>query len=439
MNEVSENKIKVQETVSSLHSFFDHSDDGMILVDSNGVIREWSCGYEKISGLNKESVIGKIHLWDLTEWLFPLEEQSNEECERVKAELKGVVANMQQKNHIRHIKHSKTGEHRILNILYFPVAMPEGMMLGGISRDVTEEVRHREQLEENERKLSAEKGRLETLSDNLPEGTLYRIVLDRDTGKMHMEFVSATWERITGLTPQSVAEDIQPFHDIILPEDWQRFNVANELSIKNLSTFIVEARINKKGKTRWLRISSNPHANGNKIIWDGIMTDITNRKESEAELLKYREELEYLVKERTEELVATNEELETINEEIAAINDELQSANCELNQYRTQLEGMVEEKTAEVVAQQADLEVLNRRQEILIKVLQIIQSAENIPEAMNVSLAKIGEYAGVSRVYIFEKSADGASSSCVYEWINSNIIHTIKDLHLSNEILQPVL
>ena len=341
----------MQKSDSTFRSIFDHSADGIALADGSGIVREWSNGYEQISGLSKELVIGKMHLWDVSELLFPFEKQSREECEKEKAELKELVATMQHKTIIRHVKHCQTGDLRIFNILYFPVAMPAGeMMFCGISRDITEEVRSRELLEENERKYTAEKQRLETLSDNLPEGTLYRMIFERDTGKNYMEYVSGTWERITGLTPESVAEDATLFDNNVHPEDRSRMNHFIKLTIKNLSNFNVDVRINKKGKFRWLRISSKPYEDDNKIIWDGIMTDITDRKEAE------------------------------------------------------------------------------QRQAILIKVLQIMQSPVTFPQAMNISLAEIGEYAGVSRVYIFEKSADETTVSCTYEWCNTGIIRAFEGL-----------
>jgi len=233
MNTVLEHKMNIQKTESTFHSFFDHSNDGMVLVDSSGIVREWSSGYERITGLPKESVIGKMYLWDAAELAFPFEKKTREECERMKADLKEIVSAMQQKNIVRHVRHIKTGEYRTFNVLYFPVEMPEGIMLGGISRDVTDEIRIREQLEENERKLSAK---------------------------------------------------------------------------------------------------------------------------------------------------------------------------------------------------QKDLEVLSRRQNILIDVLQIIQSADNLPQALNVSLAKIGEYAGVSRVHIFEKSVDGTTFGCAYEWCSKGIKPVVEEL-----------
>ena len=347
-----------KESESTLRKFFEHSADGIMLADSDGIIREWSSGCEQITGLEKESLTGKVHLWEMVAMLFPADTRPVEELQYIKVELTGLVRNMQQKMITCHIRHYVTGKHRVYTVFYFPVPMSGKMMLGGISRDVTEEVRSRKQLEENERILTVEKKRLESLSNNLPEGTLYRFIFNRDTEKRYMEYVSSTWEQVTGLTPESVADDIKAFDDIVHPEDLPRLVYANTLTTTNLSDYNVDVRISKKGKPRWLRIASHPYADGNQVIWDGIMTDITRRKEAE------------------------------------------------------------------------------RRQAVLIEVLQIVQSAENLTQAMNLSLAKIGEYAEVSRVHIYEKNTDGTSATCIYEWCNKDIQQSIKGLSLNIDSIQ---
>jgi len=312
LEQAQESKIHMQKSESTFRSIFDYSTDGIALVDSNGIFSEWSNGYEQISGLSKELVIGKMHLWEVDEFLFPFEERSAEECERMKNELKELVATMQHKTLIRHVKHCQTGEIRIFNTLFFPVAMPAGeMMFCCISRDITEEVHSREMLEVNERKLIAEKKRLETLSDNLPEGTLYRLVIDNDTGKKYMEYVSGTWERVTGLTPESVADDLTPFNNIVHPDDWPLMNYSNELADIKLSNYNVEVRINRQDELRWLRISSYPYADGNKVIWDGIMTDITDRKLVEMDLIRAKEKAEESDKLKSAFLANVSHEIRT--------------------------------------------------------------------------------------------------------------------------------
>ena len=110
--------------------------------------------------------------------------------------------------------------------------------------------------------------------------------------------------------------------------------------------------------------------------------------------------------------------------------------DVELERYREQLESMVEFRTKELRESQGNLLELSSRQNVLIKVLQIMHSSENIYIALNASLATLGEYTGVSRVYIFEKNAERTTFSNTHEWCNEDttpIIDTLQNIpaHLS--------
>ena len=61
------------------------------------------------------------------------------------------------------------------------------------------------------------------------------------------------------------------------------------------------------------------------------------------------------------------------------------------------------------------------RQKILADIAQNFLSLENFPEKVNTALQKLGELTGVSRLYIFEDSADGLTTSNTYEWCNEGI------------------
>ena len=75
-----------------------------------------------------------------------------------------------------------------------------------------------------------------------------------------------------------------------------------------------------------------------------------------------------------------------------------------------------------------NLLLVKSRQEVLIKVFQTMNSAENFSEAFDSALATLGKYTGVSRVYIFEKSDDRTTFSNTYEWCNEGIIPVIETL-----------
>jgi len=211
----------------------------------------------------------------------------------------------------------------------------------GIIKNITEQ-------KEAQIELKVEKERLETLGNNLPGVVLTRLIYDKNTEKYYIEYASQSWEDITGITPEAVAKDIEPFSKIVNPEDEFNLRKIMATSQKLLTDINIEVRIKKKGETRWLNISSHPYKHENKVIWDGTMRDITEHKELTAILTKYRENLEHIVQERTSELETTNEELQGVNEELHAVNEELFASNEELNQYKTHLEDMVEQRTQEL-------------------------------------------------------------------------------------------
>ncbi len=82
--------------------------------------------------------------------------------------------------------------------------------------------------------------------------------------------------------------------------------------------------------------------NGKKLL-NVILRDITERKKIESELQNYRENLERLVKEKTEEYDVVNQELTATNEELTATNEELASANDDLNVLINRLEDEIKQ------------------------------------------------------------------------------------------------
>ncbi|MEW6068816.1 MAG: ATP-binding protein [Nitrospirota bacterium] len=75
--------------------------------------------------------------------------------------------------------------------------------------------------------------------------------------------------------------------------------------------------ITAKGNHKWVRTIGHPIIEDGRVVKvRGSFQDITERKQVEEELRKYREHLEELVRERTEELENANRELEFLNSEL---------------------------------------------------------------------------------------------------------------------------
>ena len=229
-----------------------------------------------------------------------------------------------------HFCETRLGDNRWIHVVAHP--RREGVLTvwDGIMTNITER-------KETERQLEAEKNRLQMLGNNLPNSSLFQFVRDTRTRQMRLSYVSGTWETVTGISADVAMADITKVFATVPAEDFPAFLQSIEESARTMNVHKSEIQFGD----RWMYIISRPRREEKLIIWDGIITDITERKNTEFELCQYRENLEFLVQKRTDELNVTNEEL-------AASNEELYATNEELDRYRTQLEEMVENKTKEL-------------------------------------------------------------------------------------------
>lgn len=103
--------------------------------------------------------------------------------------------------------------------------------------------------------------------------------------------------------------------------------------IKNFETNV----INHKGEKLFMLFSAQMVTFNGQCGFLQTSIDITDRKHLEEELKKYNEQLEFLVKERTEELEASNEELRATNEELYTQREHLSLTLEKLKETQEQL------------------------------------------------------------------------------------------------------
>jgi len=225
---------------------------------------------------------------------------------------------------------------------------------------------------------------------NMPDGTLFRSVRDLKTGVLKLSYASVTWEKITGVSVENSIADMRNVIMHIDTNDQKRLMQIIDESFDPLTNFKIEVRYRHPKKINedcWIQISSYPCRERDFIRSDGFIFDITARKIAEE--------------------------------------------NLEL--YRTQLETMVNSKTKELTVSQENLLSLSRRQALFIKVLQILQLENDLPKAMNMAIAEIGEYTGVSRMQIWENNPDGITYGVSYEWCSEGVepsMHYLKTIPL---------
>ncbi|MEW6496515.1 MAG: PAS domain-containing protein [Cyanobacteriota bacterium] len=122
---------------------------------------------------------------------------------------------------------------------------------------------------------------LERLTANVP-GMLYQLLRRRD-GSMSFSFITPCCHDIYEVEPEVILENASLIFDRIHPEDRASFDSCVEHSGTTLEPISWEGRITTpSGKVKWLSARARPEQlNNGDVLWDGLMTDITDQKQTE--------------------------------------------------------------------------------------------------------------------------------------------------------------
>ncbi|NTV72141.1 MAG: PAS domain S-box protein [Azonexaceae bacterium] len=145
-------------------------------------------------------------------------------------------------------------------------------------------------------------------------GVVYQYRQHAD-GRTCFPFASEAIRQIYRVSPEAVREDASPVFAILHPEDVAGVIASIEKSAKYLQPWQHQYRVKfDDGCVRWLYGDAMPEREEDgATIWHGFITDITDRKHSEAELTQYRQHLEALVEARTLDLSIAKEAAEAAN------------------------------------------------------------------------------------------------------------------------------
>jgi len=201
----------------------------------------------------------------------------------------------------RHIGHD--GEQKFLLTTKVPLKDSTNTTIGlvGISRDITKQ----KQVELDLRNTNY------FLESAQRVGKIGHWISDIDkNGKL---IWSAETCRIFGLESDAFDGTLDTFFGFIHPEDLDEVNSAAAFAIENNQTYSIDHRIVlQDGTQKWIHEQgeSTLDEQGKAVRLMGIVQDITQRKETENEILRLNEQLEERVKIRTDQLQAANKEME---------------------------------------------------------------------------------------------------------------------------------
>jgi len=296
------------------------SPDGIFTISLRGTIMSVNKAFVELTGYPKEEFEGKYFLSIPT----VLKEDEANYKELFHQAIKGELKKPFELKWTPQTGEAKYGEARASLI-----AKDDSRFVQVVIRDVTEKRRVQENLKESEERYDLA---LQAVNDGIWDWNL-------KTGHV---FFDKRYYAIAGYLPNEFPHSLDEWRKRVHPEDLDRILKEIESRLyENSEGFDVEFRFLRKDNTwMWIR------GRGKVVEWNskgevvrviGTHSDITDRKILEFEIVKHQENLEYLVKSRTEELVATNEELTATNEELYNQRKQLQDTLEKLQNTQKQL------------------------------------------------------------------------------------------------------
>lgn len=140
-----------------------------------------------------------------------------------------------------------------------------------------------QRLEQSLEELRASEARFQKLANNVP-GLIYQIQIDAD-GSSSMPYVSSGCQTLYGVAAEDLMAGKCSLRDFEHPDDKAAAFQAVIESAQTLTPFCHEWRIiTSSGQVKWVKAASQPERRDDgKIVWDGMLIDITEHKRIEAE------------------------------------------------------------------------------------------------------------------------------------------------------------
>ncbi len=289
----------LRESEGKLRSFIAQATEGLALVDETGKVAEWNQALERITGIPRSAVIGKL-FWETQFPMIPRENQAPGMMESLQgtwmdALRTGSMPSMEKPMDVTIV--TASGERKVCTLTVFFMKTEKGMRIGSIVLDVTE-------IRSAEKALRESELRYRTLYESSGDAVYLvknGVVIDCNQRALFM-FGHKGREEVVGRLAESASP---PDQDSLNPE---------------FAAFLEAAAFGRPQAFEWRRsrtdgIVLDLEITLNRVLLEGediiqeIVRDISDRKRAEADLARYRDSLEDLVRTRTRELESAQAEL----------------------------------------------------------------------------------------------------------------------------------
>jgi len=138
----------LQRSEEKYRSIVEQSYEGIILTDEKGVIIEWNHGQERITGLAREDVLGKL-VWDVQYQADPEKRQLPARYQQVRSMMVSLFkmeTSPWLKRLAEHEIKRPDGSRRLIQSTIFPIHTDNELLVGAITRDITQQRHNEEEL-----------------------------------------------------------------------------------------------------------------------------------------------------------------------------------------------------------------------------------------------------------------------------------------------------
>ncbi|RPH33833.1 MAG: PAS domain S-box protein [Bacteroidales bacterium] len=276
-------EIEKDETRKTLEGLISNTHDGLIIIDQDGIIREWNPAQEKITLIKRNQTLGH-HLWDVQDMLSIGSEGLQSYLKNFKDifdKLAHTGTNPWEGKIFETQLTLFNGERKIIQNTIFSIETNTGIKLAITVKDITESQTSRNKLEKSDErlKLALNAGRVG--------------IWDIDT-ELNEKYFSPMVFQLLGYMPWEIEPTQEAWMGMIHPDDILNVSTKIETFKKMGDSLELIFRMKKKnGNYIWIQSKNKTQRNtiGKILRITGTISDITFQKEVEMEHIRHKEEL----------------------------------------------------------------------------------------------------------------------------------------------------
>ncbi len=143
--------------------------------------------------------------------------------------------------------------------------------------------------------LRESEARLKGIAGNVP-GLVFRLERDPAEGGLEFPYISEGSEALVGYAPSAIQDPDMGLRNLVHPDDRADYHRVQDLALAHEQDWSWQGRIlTRQGEQRWadIKASARRLADG-RVVWDGVVWDITQSKRVELQLARSQEQLREL-------------------------------------------------------------------------------------------------------------------------------------------------